>query len=60
MSGMKKFIPLLDRDGSFVEPLVREGDMVIVSPRARAIPIPMGDKTYQLITEGDILGIIEN
>ncbi|KAM9996047.1 hypothetical protein ACTFIY_002217 [Dictyostelium cf. discoideum] len=102
MSGVKKFIPLLDRilvekisnqatkttggifiptnkdaptnnakviavgtgsvkfDGSFIDPIVKEGDIVLINPKARSNTVPWGDKTYHLLSENDILGIIEN
>jgi len=103
MSGLKRFIPLLDRvlvervagdanaktsggiflpqtktsgnnfakviavgtgshksDGSFIPLLVKEGDTIIISPKAKPITIPSNEKTFELINEYDVLGVVEN
>eukprot|EP01133_Synstelium_polycarpum_P007498 gene7498-8774_t len=50
----------LKSDGQFAGSLVKEGDMVVVSPMAKAMQVPVQDKTYYLITESEILGIVDS
>ncbi|EFA78215.1 chaperonin Cpn10 family protein [Heterostelium album PN500] len=47
-------------DGTFTGTIVQAGDTVLISPNAKTQVIPIEDKTYYLLNEHDIMGIIEN
>ena len=48
----------LDEDGKKIPMMVKKGDRVLM-PKYGGAEIKIGDKTYQIVREDDILGVIE-